>query len=124
MRWSLTLLLFFVILHKCYQYCKYFMIFFWLLSIYSKCSSLFYIFIHININFEICKPFLMFAEACYILRKIYQPTPAFLPREFHGRRSLADPSPWGGKESDTTEPLTPSLLLMYNMYFNSEFLCE
>ena len=33
----------------------------------------------------------------------WQPTPAFLPREFHGERSLADYSPWGCKESDTTE---------------------
>ena len=29
----------------------------------------------------------------------------FLP-EFHGRRSLVDFSPWGRKESDTTEQLT------------------
>ena len=27
----------------------------------------------------------------------------FLPRESHGQRSLADYSPWGHKESDTTE---------------------
>ena len=26
--------------------------------------------------------------------------------EFHGQRSLVDYSPWGGKESDTTECLT------------------
>ena len=25
----------------------------------------------------------------------WQPTPVFLPREFHGTRSLADYSPWG-----------------------------
>ena len=33
------------------------------------------------------------------------PTPVFLPREFHGQRSLAGSSggPWGHKESDTTE---------------------
>ena len=39
-------------------------------------------------------------------RRKWQPTPVFLPREFHGQRSLAgyNPySPWGGKESDTTE---------------------
>ena len=120
-RWSLTLSLFFVILHKCYQYCKYLTILFWLLSIYSKRSSFFNIFIHININSEICNPFSMFSEGCYILRKTYQPIPLFLPREFHGWRVLADPSPGGGKESDTTEPLT--LSLMYNIYFNSEFLC-
>ena len=31
------------------------------------------------------------------------PTPVFLPGEFHGQRSLAGYSPWGCKESDTTE---------------------
>ena len=31
------------------------------------------------------------------------PIPVFVPREFHGQRSLADYSPWGRKESDTTE---------------------
>jgi len=36
-------------------------------------------------------------------------TPAFLPGEFHGQRILAGYSPWGFKESDTTEPLTLAL---------------
>ena len=30
----------------------------------------------------------------------WQHTPVFLPREFHGHRSLAGYSPWGRKESD------------------------
>ena len=33
------------------------------------------------------------------------PTPVFLPGEPHGRRSLVGYSPWGRKESDTTERL-------------------
>ena len=37
------------------------------------------------------------------------PTPVFLPGEFHGQRSLVGYSPWGRKESDTTERLTLSL---------------
>ena len=37
------------------------------------------------------------------------PTPVFLPGEFHGQRSLAGYSPWGPKESDTTERLTQHL---------------
>ena len=41
----------------------------------------------------------------------WQPTPVFLPGEFHGQRSLAGYSPWGHKESDTTEWLTLSLSL-------------
>ena len=32
-----------------------------------------------------------------------QPTPVFLPGEFHEQRSLAGYSPLGHKESDTTE---------------------
>ena len=33
----------------------------------------------------------------------WQPTSVFFPGEFYGRWSLADYSPWGLKESDTTE---------------------
>ena len=37
------------------------------------------------------------------LRRAEQLTPVFLPGESHGQRSLAGYSPWGCKESDTTE---------------------
>ena len=33
----------------------------------------------------------------------WQPTPVFLPGESHGQRSLMGYSPWGRKESDTSE---------------------
>ena len=33
----------------------------------------------------------------------WQPTPEFLPGKFHRQRILAGYSPWGIKESDTTE---------------------
>ena len=36
-------------------------------------------------------------------RRKWQPTPAFLPEESHGQRSLVGYSPWGLKGSDTTE---------------------
>ena len=36
----------------------------------------------------------------------WQPTPGFLPEEFHGQRRLAGYSSWGHKESDMTEQLT------------------
>ena len=36
----------------------------------------------------------------------WQPTPVFLPREFHGQRSLLGYNPRGHKELDTTERLT------------------
>ena len=44
-------------------------------------------------------------------RREWQPTPVFLPREFHGQRSLAGYSTWGHKELDTTEWLALSLSL-------------
>ena len=36
----------------------------------------------------------------------WQPTPVFSPGKSHGQRSLAGYSPWGRRESDTTEQLT------------------
>ena len=41
-------------------------------------------------------------------RRARQPIPVFLPGESHRQRSLAGCSPWGHKESDTTERLTHS----------------
>ena len=43
-------------------------------------------------------------------RRKWQPIPIFSPGKFHGQRSLVSCSPWGHKESDTTEGLTLSLL--------------
>ena len=43
------------------------------------------------------------------LEKGMQPTPVFLPEEFHGQRSLVGYSPWGRKEPDTTKTLPLSL---------------
>ena len=37
------------------------------------------------------------------LGRKWQPTPVFLPGEFHGQSCLVDNSPWGHKELDTTE---------------------
>ena len=42
-------------------------------------------------------------------RRKKQPTPVFLPGESHGQRSLVGYSPWGCKESDTTEWLIGSI---------------
>ena len=38
-------------------------------------------------------------------RRKWQPTPVFLPGEFHGQRSLAGYSPWGHKELEMTKQL-------------------
>ena len=42
-------------------------------------------------------------------RREWQPTPVFLPQEFHGQKNLVGYSPWGHKESDTTQCLALSL---------------
>ena len=44
-----------------------------------------------------------------IMRRQWHPTPVLLPGKSHGWRSLVGRSPWGHKESDTTERLTLSL---------------
>ena len=44
-------------------------------------------------------------------KREWQPTPVFLPGEFHGQKSLAGYSPWGHEVWDTTERLT---LLLFN----------
>ena len=46
-------------------------------------------------------------------RREWQPTPVFLPGEFRGQRSLVGYSPWGHKESDMTEGLTPTAHVLY-----------
>ena len=43
------------------------------------------------------------------LERKWQPTPVFLPGEFHGQRSLVSYSPWGHKGSDMTAWLTSTL---------------
>ena len=39
-------------------------------------------------------------------RRKWLPTPVFLPKEFHGQRSLESYSPWGRTESDTIEQVS------------------
>ena len=49
-------------------------------------------------------------------RRVWQPTPVFLPEESHGKRSLAGSSSQGRKESDTVERLS--------LYFTSMVICH
>ena len=44
-------------------------------------------------------------HALFHRRRQWHPTPVLLPGKSHGRRSLVGHSPWGCKESDTTERL-------------------
>ena len=46
-------------------------------------------------------------------RRKWQHTPVFWPGESHGQKSLVGYSPWGCKESDTTEQLALSLSPIY-----------
>ena len=46
-------------------------------------------------------------------RRAWEPILVFLPGESHRQRSLAGYSPWGHKESDTTEQLILSLSLIH-----------
>ena len=50
----------------------------------------------------------------------WQPTPVFLPGKSHGWRSLAGYSPWGCKQSDTTEWLLSSrwVISIIYLYFH------
>ena len=49
-----------------------------------------------------------------------KPTPVFLPGEFHGQRRLVGYSPWGRRESDTTE----RLILTLTGERNETILCQ
>ena len=59
--------------------------------------------------FDSCHPWV----GKILWRREWQPTPVFLPGEFHGWRNLAGYSLWGRKELDTTEQLT---LLLFNFF--------
>ena len=43
-------------------------------------------------------------------RRKWQPTPVLLPGKSYGQRRLVGYSPWGRRESDTTEPDTTEQL--------------
>ena len=42
-------------------------------------------------------------------KRVWQPTPAFLPGESHRQRSLRDYSPWGHEELNLSKKLTFSI---------------
>ena len=44
----------------------------------------------------------------------WQPTPVFLPGEFHGQRRLMGCSPWGCKDLGTTERLTTTIYSLFS----------
>ena len=54
---------------------------------------------------------LFYPLVIYCRRRQWHPTPVLLPGKSHGQRSLVGCSPWGRKESDTTERLHFHFLL-------------
>ena len=52
-------------------------------------------------------------------RRQWHPTPVLLPGKSHRRRSLVGCSPWGHKESDTTEWLTFKTIFNKTFQFSS-----
>ena len=60
------------------------------------------------------------ARCCHPLEKGLATYSLFLPREFHGQRSLVGYSSWGHKESDTTEQLTHEELRRKNERLEEE----
>ena len=56
-------------------------------------------------------------------RRAWQPTLVFLPAESHRCRCLVRCSPWGPKESDMTEQLTPPPSLPHDKFRKSRASC-
>ena len=54
-------------------------------------------------------------------RREQQPIPVFLSGESHGQRSLVGYSPWGHKESDTTEQISMHTHLAYSIWVEISF---
>ena len=55
----------------------------------------------------------------YLWRRKWQPTLVLLPGKFHGWRRLVGYSPWGRKESDTTERL--HFLSFYSFFWGRKW---
>ena len=60
--------------------------------------------IHMIVSIDAEEHFDKIEYTCIIIwRRQWHPTPVLLPGKSHGQRSLVGYSPWGHKESDTTE---------------------
>ena len=70
----------------------------WEFSFFITFFSLYFL----SLCFFVC---LFFGLSCHMQRRHWHPSPVLLPGKSHGRRSLVGCSPWGRKESDTTEQL-------------------
>ena len=59
-----------------------------------------------NVTNKLSPPFFFHMFEQYNWRRAWQLTSVSLPEESHGQRNLVSCSPWGHKESGTTERLT------------------
>ena len=71
----------------------------------KKHPQLKYLVFTLTSNYIYFQTFFLSSHNCKSWRRKWQPTPVLLPGKFHGQRSLVGYSPWGCKESDTTEQL-------------------
>ena len=55
-------------------------------------------------------------------RRKWQPAPVLLPGKAHGQRTVVGYSPWGHKQSDTTERLHSIYLYMYVYIYTHTFM--
>ena len=70
---------------------------------------------HHSLKASLLQHSVFMVQLSFLWRRKWQSTPVLLPGKFHGQRSLVGYSPWGCKESDTTEQLHfTSLLFSYN----------
>ena len=76
------------------------------LLLYSPTWSPFFLTIFAAPKFYLSKALVLRLTTTCFWKRRWQPTPVFLPGEFHGQKSLMGYSPWGDKESDTFEWLT------------------
>ena len=56
-------------------------------------------------TFLFLHPYFLLLSSLFHWRRQWHPTPVLLPGKSHGWKSLVGCSPWGRKESDTTEQL-------------------
>ena len=82
------------------------------IKVYFQSTTCFYFHIKISLVAQIVKNLPAMWRPRFdpwvgkIWRRAWQPTPVFLPREFHGQRNLVGYSAWGPKETQNTFTFT------------------
>ena len=88
------------------------------LTFYDSYFALFFFIAHITLGNSV------FYLSILLWRRKWQPTPALLPGKSHGWRSLIGYTPWGHKQSDTTERLQTQIQIQYVTLMLIYFLCQ